>query len=281
MNLLSPQLVAFMSVVKNKTVHAAANTLCITQTAVTQRIKALEARLKTTLFIRSRRGMALTTEGEALLRYCQAACDLEGETMAQIHQSGVASEVTLALCGPTSIMRSRVIPACLPLIDDYPDLLFEFQICDVAERQQRLKLGESDFVIVQKNELADEMEYKQLNPEVYVLVCSSDWQGRKLQQVIKQERAIDFDPSDQATIQYLQEHKLLDDMRPSRYYVNHTELIADLVCQGVGYTTLTREFAKQYVDAGDMIILNNSKVYTVQPYLAWYKRPEPPQYFQR
>ena len=281
MNLLSPQLIAFMAVVKRKTVHAAAESLHITQTAVTQRIKVLEANLKTTLFLRSRRGMELTNEGEALLRYCQAAVDLEGQTLAQIQGAGVATEVTLRLCGPTSIMRSRVIPASMSLVPSYPDLLFEFQIIDQEVRHQRLKAGEVDFAIVQKQDLADEMAHKQLTPESYVLVCSSSWQGRKIRDIVATERVIDFEPSDQMTLHYLQEHQLQSDMHPGRYFVNKTELIADLVCQGVGYTTLTREFVKPYVESGDMIVLNNSKPIVVQPYLAWYQRPEPPPYLHQ
>jgi LysR family transcriptional regulator (chromosome initiation inhibitor) len=53
MSLLGPNLDAFMAVVAHKTVHAAAEGLCITQTAATQRIRNLEQRLKTTLFVRS------------------------------------------------------------------------------------------------------------------------------------------------------------------------------------------------------------------------------------
>lgn len=281
MNLLSPQLVAFMAVVKCKTVHAAAESLFITQTAVTQRIKGLEANLKTTLFLRSRRGMELTVEGEALLRYCQAAVDLEGQALAQIQGSGIATEVTLRLCGPTSIMRSRIIPAAMSLITEYPDLLFEFQIVDQEVRHQRLKAGDADFALVHKQDLADEMAHKQLEPENYVLVCSSQWQGRQLHDIITQERVVDFDPQDQMTLNYLQEYQLIDDMHPGRYFVNKTELIADLVCQGVGYTALTREFVTPFVDSGEMMILNGGKTFLVQPYLAWYPRPEPPAYLPK
>ena len=71
MSLLSPRLIAFLAVAQCKTVHRAADKIHITQTAVTQRIRALEHSLKTTLFIRTRKGMNLTPEGEVLLRYCR------------------------------------------------------------------------------------------------------------------------------------------------------------------------------------------------------------------
>ena len=109
MSLLSPQLEAFMAVVKHKTVHAAASQINLTQTAVTQRIKTLESMLHATLFLRSRRGMQITPEGEALLRYCQAAKELEGEALARIQGDDLALEVSLSISAPTSIMRSRIL----------------------------------------------------------------------------------------------------------------------------------------------------------------------------
>ena len=66
MSLLSANLQAFVSVARQGTVHGAAAELYLTQTGITQRIRAIEKELKTTLFLRSRKGMTLTQEGEAL-----------------------------------------------------------------------------------------------------------------------------------------------------------------------------------------------------------------------
>ena len=63
MSLLSQNLQAFAAIVKQGTVMGAAKELRLTQTGVTQRIRSLEQQLATTLFIRSRKGMKLTSEG--------------------------------------------------------------------------------------------------------------------------------------------------------------------------------------------------------------------------
>ncbi|MBY0451706.1 MAG: LysR family transcriptional regulator, partial [Bdellovibrionaceae bacterium] len=60
MSLLSPPLEAFWAITRKGTVQDASKILGITQTGVTQRIRALEKQLKTTLFTRSRKGMKLT-----------------------------------------------------------------------------------------------------------------------------------------------------------------------------------------------------------------------------
>ncbi|NCX93194.1 MAG: LysR family transcriptional regulator, partial [Gammaproteobacteria bacterium] len=148
MMLLSPQLEAFMAVVKYKTVNAAAEALFITQTAATQRIRALEQRLKVTLFIRSRKGMALTQEGEALLHYCQAASMLEGHCLAKMKGVEETSIIRTSISAPSSIMRSRVIPACYTVTQHYPHIRFSLIINDLENRHLSLRAGEVDLTVL-------------------------------------------------------------------------------------------------------------------------------------
>src|SRR5580704_95525 len=123
MRLLDPQLEAFLAVVKHKTVHGAAAEIHLTQTGITQRIRTLEKRLSTSLFVRSRRGMMLTQEGEALLRYCQQVEQLEGVALSSITKTGIEKIVSVNLTGPTTIMHSRIIPPCILVAKKFPRLL--------------------------------------------------------------------------------------------------------------------------------------------------------------
>ncbi len=248
MSLLGPQLDAFLAVTKHKTVHGAARVIHLTQTAVTQRIRTLERMLKTTLFIRTRRGMLLTQEGEALLRYCHAAQVLEGETLASLVGAGLETEVTVTISAPTSMMRARIIPACLSIIKTFTKLLIHFDVDDIEHRHQKLRAGQSDFVIIQEEHLAREMQFKKLTPEQYVLVSSYHWKKRRLKDIIQNERIIDFDPADKMTFDYLKQYNLFDIAQHGRYFVNRTDDLALLVAEGVGYTILAKEFAMPYVE---------------------------------
>lgn len=279
MSLLSPPLEAFMAIVKHKTVHGAASAIHLTQTAVTQRIRSLEKQLKVTLFVRSRRGMVLTQEGEALLRYCQAAKSLEGEALAQIQKTGTETEVELTISAPTSIMRARIVPSCLSIMQSFPNLLMHFDVDDGEDRHEKLRAGLADLVILREEHLRPEMEYKNLHPEEYVLVGSAKWKGRRLKEIIQNERIIDFDQDDTVTFDYLKEYDLFDEAQHSRYFVNRTENLALMVSAGIGYTTLAKEFAKPYVKNHELIILNHEKTLNIPLVLAWFDRPEPPTYF--
>jgi LysR family transcriptional regulator (chromosome initiation inhibitor) len=277
--LLSPQLEAFVAVATQKTVHGAAVDLHITQTAVTQRIRMLENKLSTTLFIRTRRGMMLTPEGEALLRYCQATYELEGEALAIIQ--GAAKETAIRFCitGPTSIMRARIVRQCFPIMQQFPNLLMHFDINDLDSRVRSLRAGESQLAVIQREDVASEMEHKILAPEHYVLVCTAAWKKRLLPDILKTERIIDYDPLDQMTMNYLRHFNLLELAQHERYFINRTEMMAMMLVAGFGYGILTLEFSKPYIESEELIVLNSGHIYENIMALAWYDRPEPPKYF--
>lgn len=279
MSLLSPQLQAFMAVSRHKTVHGAASILHVTQTAVTQRIHTLEAKLGSTLFIRTRRGMMLTPEGEALLRYCNAVTEIEGEALAQIKGAATESIIQVGITGPTSMMRSRIIPQCLPVIKKYPNLLAYFDISDIENRVRALRSGEMQFAILRHEDVTPEMEHKKLHPERYALVCTSAWKKRKLHDIISSERIIDYDPNDEMTFNYLKQYNLFHLAKHDRHFVNRTESLALMLQEGLGYGVLTAEFCKPYIENQTLIMLNSGKMYENVMSLAWYTRPEPASYF--
>ena len=110
MSLLHPGVQAFLAIVRHGTVHGAAREIGLSQTGVTQRIRGLERDLGTTLFIRSRKGMLVTAEGEALVRWSQTVGELEGELLSFVRRRETAAEVRVTMTGPSSLMRCRVIP---------------------------------------------------------------------------------------------------------------------------------------------------------------------------
>lgn len=279
MSLLSQPLLAFVAIAKHKTVHGAAEAIHLTQTAVTQRIRTLETKLHTTLFVRTRRGMLLTPEGEALLRYCQAVHDIEGEALAQIKGAGVDTEIRVAITGPTSIMRSRIIPQCSAVMKKFSHLLMHFDIDDVETGVKALRNGASQFAVIQQEEVAPEMASKILRPERYVLVCTKAWKTRKLRDIIKTEHIVDYDPTDHMTFNYLKHYDLFEHAKHDRHFANRTDVLAMMLVAGHGYGLLTTEFSKPYIEQDQLIVLNAGKVYENIMALAWYARHEPPKYF--
>ncbi len=280
MILLSPQLEAFMAIVENKTVIAGAHSLHLTQTAVTQRLKTLENRLKVSLFKRTRRGMILTHEGESLWRYCQQVRQMEGEALAHLGNVGKTDQVTFRMSGPTSMMHARVIPALVPIVQHFPELLLHLNVNDLETNHQLLKKGEVDMAIIHKEFLSPEMSSKPLKPECYLLVAPKAWANRSIHDLLSKEKIIDFDPKDQMTINYLQHFQLYEEAHLTRHFVNHTEMMAELIVRGVGFGVLAEEFLNVGHIKENLVVLNKGQVYKHELLLAWFASPYERSYFK-
>ena len=280
MSLLSPNLQAFLAVHDCGTVHGAARELRLTQTGVTQRIRALEKELGTTLFLRSRKGMRPTAEGEALLRYCRGAMELEGASISRIRTGGKEHPVSVTLAGPTSVLTGRVAELCFPLYSAWPQLQLHFDFCDAADRIAALRSGRAALAIVPPEQVPNEMEGKRLKPDRYILVASARWKGRRLADLLENERLIDFAETDTTSLDYLKKFGLISQVKRPRLYANNNEALIKFFANGIGFGTLTQENARPHLEAGHLIALNGGAVMEDSHALAWFPRPEMPAYFR-
>jgi DNA-binding transcriptional LysR family regulator len=267
-----------MAIVFKGTVHGAAQELGLTQTAVTQRIRAVERDLKATLFLRSRKGMRLTAEGEALLRYCRSAEELEGQALSQITGAAKGSAIAVTIVGPTSVTTARLVDQCVGLYSRWPTLHLNFAIEDLQDRIDWVRAGRATFAIVSPDQVPKEMQGKMLKPDKYILVASARWKGRRLTDILENEKVIDFGEQDRTTFNYLKEFGLAH--HGPRVFANGNEAIIKLFAAGVGFGTLTHDVAKPHLDSGALIPLNGGATMGDPLALAWYPRAEMPAYLK-
>jgi DNA-binding transcriptional LysR family regulator len=280
MILLNSNLSAFLAVVENSTVSAAAKTLGITQTGTTQRIKALEQELGTSLFLRSRMGMKLTPEGVTLLRNCMQVRELEGRMTAEMQRGGLAHEVDVTITGPGGVIARRVIPQCAKVCSDWPMLNMRFISESLSDRIGLVKRGIADFAIVTPSEVQNEMDSKVIAPNEMILVANAAWKDRPLTEILETERLISYHPDDPLGLDYLKEFGLLDSLRRPRMLANDNEMVMSLVKMGMGFTLLPKEVVNPLVEQGALIALNEGKSMTIRFALTWYPRKEMPDYFR-
>jgi DNA-binding transcriptional LysR family regulator len=270
-----------MAILETSTVHGAAKLIGLSQTGVTQRIRSLEQSLGVTLFTRSRKGMLLTTEGRALAQYCHRALELEGETLAQLDTEQRTQDISVSLSAPSSIMRSRIIPGTSKVLEQFPNLAMEFNICDDNSGANALKSGKSQLSIILRHEVVSEFDSKLLKPEEYLLVGPSKWKKRDLKELVQNERVIDFNQEDDFTINYLKKFKLYKYMSKSRHFVNNTDALTSLIIEGQGFSVLSKKFAEPFLKSGSIVDLNQAKSLSVDFALAWYPRAQMPTYLKK
>lgn len=280
MSLLSPNLQAFLAVYETSTVSAAAKRLAIGQTGITQRIRSLEKELGVTLFIRSRKGMALTTEGKSLLKYCVRARELEGETFSELKEGGLKKDVELRIAGPTSCLSGRVIPQCQAIFKKWPRLNLHFIIDDRENRLDLIKQGAADLVLLHPHQVPAELDSKMIKPDEYLLLGHPSWKGRELVDILQNERLFAFHSEDQTSLNYLQSFDLLQYLKRPRLFANENKALSSLLVEGVGFGLLSKEIAEPFLAKGQLIKLNQGRALKDSLALTWYPRPEMPAYFR-
>ena len=280
MSLLSPELQAFVAIVKNSTVHGAAKEIGLTQTGVTQRIRALEKKVNVCLFTRSRKGMRLTEEGEALYIYCQKVLDIEGETLSLVKGSAVQKNVRIQIAGSSSIMRSRIIPNTIKLTDNFPEIRFTYHFTDDESPIRYLKSGECQLAVLSTLEVVNELDSKMLEPEIYIMVGAYSWRNRDIKDILKNERLVDFNYGDKVTLEFLKKYKIEHLANKEGHYVNNTDGLLSLLTIGKGYSVLSKRFVEPYIKNKQLTHLLPDKHTKIAFALAWYPRKEMPKYFK-
>jgi LysR family transcriptional regulator, chromosome initiation inhibitor len=288
MSLLSPPLEAFWAVVQKGTVQEASRTIGLTQTGVTQRIRSIEKMLNTTLFIRSRKGMKLTAEGESLLQYVKNSLENEGMTLSKIQGTNIDSIIEISITGPSSILRSRVIPKLSETHSKNKNLRYRFDLSDTenfAEGGQltnsdKLKTGFCDLAILEHHDITKEMDSKILKAERYKLYVATSWKRRTFIDIITNESIIDFNSKDMMTFNYLDKYKLKSKAKKERHYANNTDALTSMIASGLGYSVLSEEYATPLIKKGELFDISPSQFFDFKIALAWYHRPHMPDYFR-
>jgi LysR family transcriptional regulator (chromosome initiation inhibitor) len=274
------QLPTFVAVAELLNLSAAARKLGITQTGATQRIKSLEQSLGVTLFTRSRSGMRLTEEGRLLLRYCTEASNLEGQILSGIRGGGQTREVELCIVGPMSLLAGRVVPRYGEVAHRWPHLNLRFVIDSNANRLNQLKRGACDLAFVFPHEVGLELESKRVRPVEYLLVATSAWKNRPLNDILEMEKLLAYHPGDTTGVDYLRTFNLLERSRRSRLFASENITLIRLLELGLGFGVLPREIAEPLIDEDKLASLNLGRSHKVAFALAWYPRKEMPPYFR-
>lgn len=264
MSLSSNQLDAFLAVCREHGFSKAAQRLHITQSALSQRVAALESQLEQSLLVRDRAGVRLTEAGERLLRYCQAREALESEALSALQAGeGAAMAGTVRVAGFSSVVRSVLMPCLAPLLRDHPRIRLEMFSREVTELPQLLLRGEAEYVVLDKIWERAGVEHLELGRESNVLVESSRYKSRH-------HFLLDHDADDSTSEKYFRGQKPSIPL-PMRCYLDDVYGILDGVEMGLGRAVVSKHLIKKEMQiriVRDLPAMKNPVVlhYLTQPY---------------
>lgn len=136
----------FYHVAKSLSFSDAADTLFISQSAVSQSIKTLEKRLNQTLFIRSTKRVALTKEGELLLKHIEPAINLISRGENQLC-ADPKSGVQLRIGASDTICRYYLVPFLNQFHTEYPNIHIKVTNGTSLQCAKLLERNEVDVII--------------------------------------------------------------------------------------------------------------------------------------
>ncbi len=231
MSLSSLQLDAFAAVARLLNFSKAAESLFITQSALSQRIKNLEQTIGANLFIREPGKVRITEMGERLQRYCSVKDSMEQELLFNLLPSNEGQLGGITKIGAfSSILRSVVIPAMSSLLRKNPKIQCDFIHKETQGLPELFERAECDFIILDSSLDQTGVESVVLGYEEYVVIESAEY-------ACPENIYLDNAPDDPATRDFFNNQE--DDPPPySRKFMGETYGILAGVEAGLGRSVM-------------------------------------------
>ena len=132
---------AFEAAARRRSFKLAANELSLTATAISHRIRALEAELRTPLFVRKTRAVELTPDGQTLYAAVREGFDA---ISAGIERIGQRSRRSVTLSTTPAFAAKWLVPRLAQFQADYPDIDLNVQ---ASTQPVDLHAGDVDLAI--------------------------------------------------------------------------------------------------------------------------------------
>ena len=152
----------FYEVAKAGNISKAAESLYISQPAISKSINKLEQSLNHTLFIRSKKGVTLTEEGQTLFQHLDSAFEsIENaeKTLKRIGQLGLGQ---LRIGVSTSLCKYILLPYLQDFIQDNPHVKVSIECNPTYETIQLLQQGKIDIGLICETPLDKQFHFMPL-----------------------------------------------------------------------------------------------------------------------
>src|SRR5882757_8817762 len=164
---------AFLSVAQRRSFRQAAAALGVTPSAISQAVRALEARLGAALFIRTTRSVGLTEAGERFLSRAKPAFEELVAASADAHELGQRPAGLLRLSVPPGVVPLLLEPLIASFCQVYPDVELEIvasgELVDLAADGFDAGIRMGEFIA------ADMVAVRLTPPFPFVVVGSPDY----------------------------------------------------------------------------------------------------------
>lgn len=145
----------FYVVAKNKHMTRASEELCISQPAISQAIKKLEDQLGGTLFLRSNKGMELTSEGKMFYEYVKGALELINNAENEFTSFKDLSKGEIKIGASTTLTKIILMDTIKKFHLTYPNIEINITNDLTSNLILDLQKGKLDFVIFNEGNIKE------------------------------------------------------------------------------------------------------------------------------
>ena len=251
-------LAALAEVIELQSFDLAAKKLFISQSAISQRIKALEEHVGQPVLIRNQPIIA-TLAGEQLLSHFKKVKQLEHELLPMLSPDKPIKPMKVSLAVNADSIATWFIEAITPVLRDHLielDLIIEHEERTIDKLRRGQAIGA---VTVTEKPLKGYRSFK-LGKMEYCLVASKGFQQKYFPKGVNQSSlqmapAISYDHQDDMHVRYIAKNF---NLAASQYYchsVRSSEAFVELVKQDVAYCLLPKLQIAQALASGELINL--------------------------
>lgn len=250
----------FLSVAEYQSISRAADTLYISQPAVSMTIKKLEENLGTTLFLRKSRGVALTDSGRILYDSVKQALNTlsDAEENLKHHQS----TGRLRIAASNVLCKYILMPYLQQFTKKYPSTDVSITCTSSANASKMLENCSIDLALMAKPDSINSFAYHSLGIIEDIFVCTPAYL-KKLTCGVK-------DIFDNGNIMLLNKDNV-SRMHVNNYYaengitpshileVNDMAMLIELAKIGIGISCVVKQFVKNELRSGELIEIKLQK----------------------
>ena len=241
----------------------AANKLMISQPAVTKQIKTLEDELGGQLFIRTKRGVILTENGQKIYNYikqgmnCFESAELEFSNLKKLDSGTIRIGISTTLC------RIFLLPILRKFHEEYPNVAIQLFTDPSTSMREQLKEGTLDILIAKEQSKEDtNLDYEELGLLHPCFISSRKYLDPKdiiipLKSINRYHLLLHKRPS--TTRELFEEYCKKNNIKiETRLEIASASLLEDFVEIGFGIGLATKEFVESEKKDRDIIFIKTN-----------------------
>ena len=239
----------------------AAQKLFLSQPTVSRSIQNLEHDLGCTLFIRSKKGILLTPEGEVLYRHISRACQHIFAAENELSSLQAMDSGTIRLGASEMTLHNYLLPRFRQFHEAFPSIKFHIQSYTAISAVAALKNGDLDFaVVISPIPEKEDFIVKQLAGFQDIVVAGSAFsflEGRKLALADLLSYPVICTEQGTATREFWEQLFSKQGLSlPADIELPTTDLLCPLAEENLGLALVPENFAQDFLDNKRLIKLD-------------------------